>query len=212
MYICSNDECLIYLLVCNRFIDELHNGLVQNSIHSSATSSTTSATAGAHSTGDRKRKLDPLSASNGTIDSSQAHIVRQLFQGKIRIGTYGLAPSATGAPSNGDQGISPTPGGPSVTYQTVPFKYLSLPIPSSPLFKDSEGMLECIYLDHLINYMNTGGLVIPQISIFELLKKYNGEKVSELTTDAHNGNRTRITEKTFEIQELPNYLIIHLRR
>ena len=50
------------------------------------------------------------------------------------------------------------------TSSTVtPFLYLSLDIPATPLFKDAQG-----------------GNVIPQVPLFEVLDKFNGQKWSDL--------------------------------
>eukprot|EP01038_Epipyxis_sp_PR26KG_P012592 gene12592-16885_t len=71
----------------------------------------------------------------------------------------------------------------------VPFTYLSLDIPPCPLFRDSHG-----------------GLIIPQIPIFELLKKFDGMKWADtVTKEAH-------VRKQYRIQRLPQYLVLHLAR
>jgi U4/U6.U5 tri-snRNP-associated protein 2 len=74
-----------------------------------------------------------------------------------------------------------------------PFLYLSLDIPATPLFKDSEG-----------------GLIIPQIPLFEVLKKIDGETWTDsVTSDASSSGLVR---KKYDVQSLPPYLILHLNR
>jgi U4/U6.U5 tri-snRNP-associated protein 2 len=73
--------------------------------------------------------------------------------------------------------------------QQVPFTFLSLDIPPCPLFRDSHG-----------------GLVIPQVPLFQLLKKFDGETwIDQMTKDAH-------LRKQYRIQKLPRYLVLHLAR
>jgi hypothetical protein len=70
-----------------------------------------------------------------------------------------------------------------------PFLVLNIEIPASPLFKDSEG-----------------GLVIPQIPLLEVLKKYDGE-----TWTDHVG-ASGLERKRYRLLKLPQYLIFHLGR
>lgn len=71
----------------------------------------------------------------------------------------------------------------------VPFTYLSLDIPPIPLFRDSQG-----------------GLVIPQLPLFQLLSKFDGEKWNDtVTKEAH-------FRKQYRIKRLPRYLVLHLVR
>lgn len=75
------------------------------------------------------------------------------------------------------------------TVTQVPFSYLSLDIPACPLFRDSEG-----------------GLVIPQVPLFELLKKFDGSSWTDtMTSEAH-------VRRQYRILQLPRYLILHLVR
>jgi U4/U6.U5 tri-snRNP-associated protein 2 len=75
------------------------------------------------------------------------------------------------------------------TKQVIPFSYLSLDIPPCPLFRDSKG-----------------GLVIPQIPLFQLLSKFDGNKWNDqVTKEAHY-------RKQYRILKLPRYLMFHLHR
>ena len=75
------------------------------------------------------------------------------------------------------------------TVKDITFNYLSLDIPPCPLFRDSHG-----------------GLVIPQIPLFQILKKYDGETWSDTIT------KEAQVRRKFRIKRLPNYLILHLAR
>lgn len=71
----------------------------------------------------------------------------------------------------------------------VPFLHLTLDIPATPLFKDSQG-----------------GNIIPQVPLFNVLDKYNGER----WTDVVKGGI--LTRKRYVLRRLPRYLIFHLGR
>ena len=68
-----------------------------------------------------------------------------------------------------------------------PFLFLSLNLPQTPLFRDA---IE-------------GGSVIHQVSLFELLQKFDG-KTPEILLDG--------TKKYYSISHMPNYLILHFKR
>lgn len=69
--------------------------------------------------------------------------------------------------------------------KTVPFLFLSLDLPPTPLYQSI-----------------TGEYVIPQVSIEQLLEKYNGSHLTQ------RGNLLQ----AFSIEALPPYLILHYRR
>jgi U4/U6.U5 tri-snRNP-associated protein 2 len=71
----------------------------------------------------------------------------------------------------------------------LPFLYLTLDIPATPLFKDSQG-----------------GNIIPQIPLFDVLTKYNGVRLSDTV---RGGMQYR---RRYVIKKLPKYLIFHLAR
>lgn len=70
--------------------------------------------------------------------------------------------------------------------ERVPFLMLTLDLPPAPLFKDS---LEKV--------------IIPQIPVFELLRKFDGASVQE---DVRAGRRC------LRITRLPRYLVLHVKR
>ena len=71
----------------------------------------------------------------------------------------------------------------------VPFLVLSLEIPPTPLFKDSQG-----------------GNVIPQVPLCEVLEKYNGHKYTEILRAGYQ------QRKRYSLLELPPFIIFHLSR
>lgn len=70
----------------------------------------------------------------------------------------------------------------------VPFLMLELDLPPPPLFKD---------------FMEKN--IIPQVPLFNILKKIDGETVTEVV-------HPRIARMRFRIKKLPRYLIFHMRR
>ena len=73
--------------------------------------------------------------------------------------------------------------------KSVPFNYLSLDIPPTPLFRESEG-----------------GRIVPNIPIHQLLEKFNGRKPAEQFTQAAH------TSRRFRILKLPKYVILNCDR
>lgn len=76
-----------------------------------------------------------------------------------------------------------------VVTRQVPFKHLSLTIPPPPLFRDA---------DH--------GMIIPQIPIFDLLRKFNG---TSFTEEVSGGT---IIRRCYHIRKMPKYLVFNLDR
>ncbi|CAM9221693.1 unnamed protein product [Discosporangium mesarthrocarpum] len=71
----------------------------------------------------------------------------------------------------------------------VSFLFLTLDIPATPLFKDSQG-----------------GNIIPQVPLFSVLNKYDGQS----WTDVVKGGV--LTRKRYVLKRLPRYLVFHLGR
>ncbi|KAH7674167.1 Ubiquitinyl hydrolase 1 protein [Dioscorea alata] len=71
---------------------------------------------------------------------------------------------------------------------TVPFLMLGLDLPPPPLFKDA---------------MEKN--IIPQVPLFNILKKFDGESVTEVV-------RPCIARMRYRVTRLPKYLILHMRR
>ncbi|KAL8096943.1 hypothetical protein AgCh_030140 [Apium graveolens] len=70
----------------------------------------------------------------------------------------------------------------------MPFLMLGLDIPPPPLFQD-------------VMEKN----IIPQVPLFNILKKFDGESVTEVV-------RPRIARMRYRVTKLPQYLILHMRR
>jgi U4/U6.U5 tri-snRNP-associated protein 2 len=71
----------------------------------------------------------------------------------------------------------------------VPFLVLSLEIPPTPLFKDSQG-----------------GNVIPQVPLFDVLAKYDGNKYTDILRSGYQ------QRKRYALLKLPPFVIFHLSR
>lgn len=70
----------------------------------------------------------------------------------------------------------------------VPFLMLGLDLPAPPLFKDA---------------MEKN--IIPQVPLFNILKKFDGETITEVV-------RPNISRMRYRVTRLPKYLILHMRR
>lgn len=71
---------------------------------------------------------------------------------------------------------------------TVPFLTLGLDLPPPPLFKDT---------------MEKN--IIPQVPLFNILKKFDGQSVTEVV-------RPSIARMRYRVTRLPKYMILHMRR
>ena len=117
------------------------------------------------------------------------NIIEEYFQGIVQVETYTFLKD-TDANKNLKPGESlKTLDGVNYVYtkKKIKFLYLTMDLPMVPLFKDSQEKI-----------------AIPQINIYELLKKYNGEKFTE--------DPTRAQRKKFKILSLPKYLILIFKR
>ncbi|KAM3236342.1 hypothetical protein P3L10_016379 [Capsicum annuum] len=70
----------------------------------------------------------------------------------------------------------------------MPFVVLDLDLPPPPLFKDA---------------MEKN--IIPQVPLFDILKKFDGETVTEVS-------RPGIARMRYRVTKLPRYLIVHMHR
>jgi len=94
-----------------------------------------------------------------------------------------------GAELNGDAGSAVGAADGTVTETSkVPFLMLGLDLPPPPLFKDA---------------MEKN--IIPQVPLFNILKKFDGETVTEVV-------RPFIARMRYRVTRLPKYLILHMRR
>mmetsp|Transcript_28280 Transcript_28280/g.27113 ORF Transcript_28280/g.27113 Transcript_28280/m.27113 type:complete len:627 (+) Transcript_28280:162-2042(+) len=124
-------------------------------------------------------------------------VVTNSFGGLVEVTTMTKTGSSAQTLGKGQEGgmdtlgreIRPGQEGWSEVTTTTPFTLLSLEIPPTPLFRDSEG-----------------GLIIPQIPLFQILKKFDGQTwTDQISVNTH-------TRKKYVIRKLPHYLILHLVR
>ena len=141
-----------------------------------------------------KKRLT-LNASTDCIDLWN-WLVGELHAGLLEGGAAG---SGSGSPSTvisdcltGEVEVNETkPDSSNSSSKRVSFKYLSLTVPPPPLFRDSEG-----------------ALIIPQLPIFDLLKKFDGRTETEEVAVGGSG----LSRKTYTIRKLPQFLLINLDR
>ncbi|XP_021728167.1 U4/U6.U5 tri-snRNP-associated protein 2-like isoform X2 [Chenopodium quinoa] len=123
-----------------------------------------------------------------TSSNNNTSIITQCFQGELEvvkeiqskgIREYGVAAADDGASENSNAHIE--------TF-TVPFIMLDLDLPPPPLFKDA---LE--------------KNIIPQVPLFNILKKFVRETITEAV-------HPQIAKMQYRVTKLPPYVIMHLRR
>ncbi|CAM9396362.1 unnamed protein product, partial [Ectocarpus fasciculatus] len=123
--------------------------------------------------------LNELHRGIGGTNRPDSSVIYRALQGHVKVHSMKKKAKAAPQPEVDDE----------ATEQASPFLYLSLDIPPTPLFKDSQG-----------------GLVIPQIPLFEVLKKFDGDTWTDVTTS------TGLVRRRYVIKKLPKYLMVHLVR
>ncbi|KAB8110484.1 hypothetical protein EE612_047682 [Oryza sativa] len=115
-------------------------------------------------------------------------IIHDCFQGELEVvkefhKKHIVEKKEDGDEQNGDAGSD-------IVTETsrVPFLMLGLDLPPPPLFKDA---------------MEKN--IIPQVPLFNILKKFDGETVTEVV-------RPSIARMRYRVIRLPKYLILHMRR
>ncbi|SBS88108.1 U4/U6.U5 tri-snRNP-associated protein 2, putative [Plasmodium ovale] len=127
-------------------------------------------------------------AQNG--DNSQEEGKSQHVQGRNKKETHDgnmLGEEAMSEDMSGDDDDDELNEGKNYIIQKIPFRTLSLKLPNPPIFKST-----------------TESNIIPQVSIFELLTKYDGETETYL--------RNKSVPSTLTIAKLPKYLIFSINR
>ncbi|SBT82334.1 U4/U6.U5 tri-snRNP-associated protein 2, putative [Plasmodium ovale] len=127
-------------------------------------------------------------AQNG--DNTQEEGKSQHVQGRNKMETYDgnmLGEEAMSEDISGDDDDDELNEGKNYIIQKIPFRTLSLKLPNPPIFKST-----------------TESNIIPQVSIFELLTKYDGETETYL--------RNKSVPSTLTIAKLPKYLIFSINR
>ncbi|KAJ5073760.1 hypothetical protein M0811_08324 [Anaeramoeba ignava] len=108
---------------------------------------------------------------------TKSTVITEAFQGKLKINTqkYSSAKQNETDPQN------------SPVVSNTPFFFLSLDLPPLPLFPD-----------------NSKKNIIPQVPIYNLLKKYDGISFHDLPV--------RREKRQYVITKLPRFLLVHIRR
>lgn len=154
--------------------------------------------------GDKKLKPQPLPTGGGS-----SSIIHEVFQGEIQVhirrrrmmisveeemeeqsGTKSnnAASSSSEAAKSNENGNYQEPQIETFT-QRVPALFVSLDLPPAPLYRDESGKN-----------------IIPQVSLYELLRKYNGEYVTEVVRGDFRERRQYL------ITRLPPYLLMNVKR
>ncbi|XP_051149356.1 uncharacterized protein LOC127264054 [Andrographis paniculata] len=136
-----------------------------------------------------------LNTLHGDLKTSKkgSSIIHQCFQGELEVvkeihgKSIAERKQSGDNQDNGDDNVTLVDN---VLMETskMPFIMLGLDLPPPPLFKD-------------IMEKN----IIPQVPLFNILKKFDGEMVTEVV-------RPRIARMRYRVTKLPQYLILHMRR
>ncbi|EFC37178.1 predicted protein [Naegleria gruberi] len=113
----------------------------------------------------------------------QKSIISESFRGRITITSKVIKRKKSGGADK--KQVEET-----TSQNTTPFMFLTLDVPSAPIFKDE--------------YERN---ILPQVSLFSLLSKFNGEK--ETAVPLNDGN---VEMRKYKIEKLPPYLVFHVKR
>ncbi|PIA32664.1 hypothetical protein AQUCO_04400095v1 [Aquilegia coerulea] len=126
-----------------------------------------------------------LNTLHADLKKKNRSIIYKCFQGELEVVKEIHNKSSIEKKDNGDD---LTNGAVSEETSIMPFLMLGLDLPPPPLFKD-------------VMEKN----IIPQVPLFNILKKFDGESVTEVV-------RPCIARMRYRITKLPQYLILHMRR
>jgi len=113
-------------------------------------------------------------------------IIKQTFQGRIRISSRLLLPNA--ASTSEEPEFIPSS---EESFDLTSFLYLTLDLPHMPLFPKKD---------------EKGKVIKPRISIYELLSKFDGKTEHEFKSYKESAI------KRYEILKLPRYLVLYYKR
>lgn len=130
--------------------------------------------------------LNALHLALGGTKKSKSSIIYRTFRGEMRIHTKKLLPNDVDDAKKEELRAT---GDYEWKTAESPFLYLTAELPPPPLFKD----------EHHEN-------IIPQVSLYNVLSKFNG--VTEKEYNTYNDNFL----KKFEITKLPPYIILYIKR
>ncbi|KAF5199043.1 U4/U6.U5 tri-snRNP-associated protein [Thalictrum thalictroides] len=126
-----------------------------------------------------------LNTLHADLKKKNRSIIHKCFQGELEVVKEIHNKSSIEKKDNSDD---LTNGAVSEETSIMPFLMLGLDLPPPPLFKD-------------VMEKN----IIPQVPLFNILKKFDGESVTEVV-------RPCIARMRYRITKLPQYLILHMRR
>jgi len=138
--------------------------------------------------------LNTLHAKLKSSKKKNRSIIHDCFQGELEVvkevhRKHIMEKREDGGELNGEAGsVVGTADGIVTETSKVPFLMLGLDLPPPPLFKDA---------------MEKN--IIPQVPLFNILKKFDGETVTEVV-------RPSIARMRYRVTRLPKYLILHMRR
>lgn len=123
------------------------------------------------------------------VSKKSSSIIYECFQGELEVVKEIHSKALSEKKENGDDQDAGNEGS-SLVKETsrMPFLMLGLDLPPPPLFKD-------------VMEKN----IIPQVPLFNILKKFDGETITEVV-------RPHIARMRYRVTRLPQYLILHMRR
>jgi U4/U6.U5 tri-snRNP-associated protein 2 len=135
-----------------------------------------------------KQRFALLDDDNDDTNATYQNIIEKYFTGTLQVETFTLIKDDNDKATNKHLTIAHIDG---IEYfytkHTTSFFYLSLDLPNTPLFKDSQEKIN-----------------IPQISILELLTKFSGNKFIE--------DPVKDQRRKYKILSYPKYLILVFKR
>ncbi|XP_058080338.1 uncharacterized protein LOC131228591 isoform X2 [Magnolia sinica] len=137
--------------------------------------------------------LNTLHADLKSSAKSNRNIIHQCFQGELEVVKEIHNRAVTEKKDNEQNKASVAEGGTERSHvvtetSRMPFLMLGLDLPPPPLFKDQ---------------MEKN--IIPQVPLFNILKKFDGESITEVV-------RPCIARMRYRVTRLPQYIILHMRR
>ncbi|CAM0912437.1 unnamed protein product [Alopecurus aequalis] len=134
--------------------------------------------------------LNTLHAKLRSSKKKNRSIIYDCFQGELEVVKEIHRKHMVGDEHTGEAGtqVETTSDGMVTETSRVPFLMLGLDLPPPPLFKDA---------------MEKN--IIPQVPLFNILKKFDGEAVTEVV-------RPSIARMRYRVIRLPKYMILHMRR
>ncbi|XP_057830465.2 uncharacterized protein LOC131041409 isoform X2 [Cryptomeria japonica] len=139
--------------------------------------------------------LNTLHSDLGGTKKSKSSIIYKCFQGELEVVKEIQNKKGNEKKDDMEQqqkvtGVEDKTGPENVVREVcrMPFLMLGLDLPPPPLFKDA---------------MEKN--IIPQVPLFNILKKFDGESVTEVV-------RPQIARMRYRVTRLPQYLILHMRR